>query len=114
MLEGLASLSEDSLLRRATPSSSGLDASDLPPHLKPSVVANHQVEVLFVLCAVLGGKHKARAQDELARLGLVDALTLMFHRLEWGVPAPSAEEDHHGMHGARRLTEKGWGSEFRV
>ena len=30
-----------------------------------------QVEVLFVLCSLLGGKRKAEVQDRLAKLGIV-------------------------------------------
>ena len=58
----------------------------------------HQVEVLFVLCALCGGKRKQAVQDQLAGLGLVRTLADMFARLNWDAPPPPAPEPH-GIHG---------------
>eukprot|EP00898_Chlorokybus_atmophyticus_P003986 jgi/Chlat1/4589/Chrsp290S04333 len=66
--------------------------------LKALTLATHQVEVLFVLCALLGGKCKGQVQDVLAKLGLIPALNKMFDRMDWGV-APPRPPTPHGMHG---------------
>ncbi|CAM9677454.1 unnamed protein product [Scytosiphon promiscuus] len=59
------------------------------------MLAPHQVEVLFVLCTLLGARRKGEAHQALANLGLIDVLGAMFDRLSWGVP-PSTQ----GPHGA--------------
>ncbi|CAM9708343.1 unnamed protein product, partial [Hapterophycus canaliculatus] len=59
------------------------------------MLAPHQVEVLFVLCTLLGARRKGEAHQALANLGLIDVLGSMFDRLSWGVP-PSTQ----GPHGA--------------
>ncbi|GBG69909.1 hypothetical protein CBR_g4736 [Chara braunii] len=56
------------------------------------------VEVLFVLCALLGGKKKELVQDRLAELGLVPILTKWFDKLDWKAPTPPPPEPH-GIHG---------------
>ena len=43
----------------------------------------YQVEVLFVLCTLLGGRRKLDAQDQLNRIGIVPVLDDMFQRLPW-------------------------------
>lgn len=43
----------------------------------------YQVEMLFVLCTLLGGRRKLDAQDILHRLGIVSVLDGMFQRLPW-------------------------------
>ena len=61
---------------------------------------HHQVEVLFVLCALCGGKQKQRVQRLLAELGLVDTLALMFENLDWSSPpTPPGDDPHVGIHG---------------
>ncbi|CAI5962694.1 unnamed protein product [Closterium sp. NIES-65] len=57
-----------------------------------------QVEVLFVLCALCGGKRKEAVQDQLAALGLVGILVDSFDRLNWSAPLPPPAEPH-GIHG---------------
>ncbi|CAI5469549.1 unnamed protein product [Closterium sp. Yama58-4] len=57
-----------------------------------------QVEVLFVLCALCGGKRKETVQDQLAALGLVAILVDSFDRLNWSAPLPPPAEPH-GIHG---------------
>eukprot|EP00850_Spirogloea_muscicola_P011111 SM000068S20543 [mRNA] locus=s68:73193:78835:- [translate_table: standard] len=60
----------------------------------------HQVEVLFVLCALCGGKRKEAVQDSLASLGLIAALNQMFDKLDWDAPPPPAPDPHvGGIHG---------------
>mmetsp|Transcript_2530 Transcript_2530/g.3730 ORF Transcript_2530/g.3730 Transcript_2530/m.3730 type:complete len:1042 (+) Transcript_2530:199-3324(+) len=48
------------------------------------LVGHHQVEVLFVICTLLGGRRKRDVQLRLAELGIVEVLTNMFPRLSWG------------------------------
>ena len=47
------------------------------------LLAPYQVEVLFVLCTLLGGRRKVDAQILLGRLGLVSLMDDMFERLGW-------------------------------
>lgn len=54
------------------------------------------MEVLFVLCTLLGARRKGEAHEALAQLGLVDVLHSMFDRLSWGVPL--RQEGPHGAH----------------
>lgn len=49
-----------------------------PPSLPPL-----QVEVLFVLCALLGGRSKTEVQNRLADLHLAQLLERMFDSLDW-------------------------------
>lgn len=51
-----------------------------------------QVEILFVLCTLLGGRRKLDAQNMLNRLGVIDVLDDMFQRLPWYKERPSGEE----------------------
>jgi hypothetical protein len=44
----------------------------------------HQVEVLFVLCSLLGGKRKVDVQNRLGRAGLVPVLNAVFDHIRWG------------------------------
>ncbi|CAM9788103.1 unnamed protein product, partial [Ectocarpus sp. 13 AM-2016] len=60
------------------------------------MLAPHQVEVLFVLCTLLGARRKGEAHQALAKLGLIDVLDSMFDRLSWGVP--SSTQGPHGAH----------------
>ena len=48
------------------------------------ILAPYQVEVLFVLCTLLGGRRKVDAQNFLNINGLITTLDEMFHRLSWG------------------------------
>eukprot|EP01105_Mastigella_eilhardi_P005469 TRINITY_DN1716_c1_g1_i2.p1 TRINITY_DN1716_c1_g1~~TRINITY_DN1716_c1_g1_i2.p1 ORF type:complete len:841 (+),score=219.08 TRINITY_DN1716_c1_g1_i2:43-2565(+) len=75
-----------------------------PANLSPADVslnafalATHQVELLFVLCALLGGKRKFEVQDKLARLGLIPALNSLYFKIPWG--APETHNAEHGVHG---------------
>lgn len=58
---------------------------------------SHHVEVLFVLCALCGGKKREQVQNDLAELGLVDVLNDMFDKLDWMVSQP--HESTAGNHG---------------
>jgi hypothetical protein len=70
-----------------------------------AAVGGHQVEVLFLLCALLGGPAKVTAQDTAAAAGLVPALECMFGSIDWDAPAEAAAphdaqaDDAHGLHG---------------
>lgn len=48
------------------------------------ILSSFQVEVLFVLCTLLGGRRKVDAQRILARNGVIKILDDMFDRLSWG------------------------------
>lgn len=56
------------------------------------LLAPYQVEVLFVLCTLLGGRRKIDAQTLLGRLGLVPLMDDMFERLGW-TPTGQQNED---------------------
>ena len=43
----------------------------------------YQVEVLFVLCTLLGGRRKMDAQEKLNKCGVIPVLDDMFQRLPW-------------------------------
>ena len=47
-------------------------------------LAPYQVEVLFVVCTLLGGRRKIDAQHFLDENDLIPTLDDMFHRLSWG------------------------------
>jgi hypothetical protein len=66
----------------------------------------YQVEVLFVLCTLLGGRRKLDAQELLNNLGIVPVLDDMFQRLPWYKPSggDETEQDNsssqpNGIHG---------------
>ena len=63
------------------------------------MLAPHQVEVLFVLCTLLGGRRKIDVQRCLAELGLFDVLGAMFERLSWESPAPDRQNPMERIHG---------------
>eukprot|EP01045_Picozoa_sp_COSAG04_P010804 COSAG04_NODE_672_length_11281_cov_16.794402_6_plen_317_part_00 len=79
------------------------EAGGPPSWLKDMHLYSHQVEVLFVLCTLLGGRHKQQAQDKLADLGLVPILSAMFDGQGWG-PASASRCPRAGT---RR--PEGWG-----
>jgi Trpc4-associated protein len=60
-------------------------------------LATHHVEVLFVLCALCGGKKREQVQNQLAKLGLVGVLTNMFDKLDWKASQPRSSS--RGIHG---------------
>ena len=86
------------------------------------ILAPYQVEVLFVLCTLLGGRRKIDTQNLLKNRGLVAILDDLFHRLPFGssgldppdhssasrdgsASAPSQpQEETHGIHGPGKLT----------
>ena len=47
------------------------------------LLSPYQVEVLFVLCTILGGRRKIDAQDILNEAGVIPVLDDMFQRLPW-------------------------------
>lgn len=56
------------------------------------LLAPCQVEILFVLCTLLGGRRKLDAQNMLNRLGIIGVLDDMFQRLPWYKERASGEE----------------------
>ncbi|CAM9815957.1 unnamed protein product, partial [Choristocarpus tenellus] len=63
------------------------------------LLAPHQVEVLFVLCTLVGGRRKPGAQAALANLGLIEVLDSMFDRLSWGSPRSAGPNPLERIHG---------------
>jgi Protein of unknown function (DUF3689) len=60
-------------------------------------LATHLGELLFLLCTLMGGKHRVAAQDRLASLGIGAHLSALFDRVEWREKAhshPSFERLH--------------------
>ncbi len=55
------------------------------------------MEVLFVLCALCGGKKREQVQNRLGELGLVGVLTQLFDKLDW--KATQSRSSSHGIHG---------------
>lgn len=51
------------------------------------LLAPYQVEVLFVICTLLGGRRKIDTQRKLKEYGIIPILNEMFHRLSWGTSA---------------------------
>jgi hypothetical protein len=60
------------------------------------LLAPYQVEVLFVLCTLLGGRRKIDAQNLLDANGLMTTLDEMFHRLTWGSPVRHQSPENSG------------------
>ncbi|CAK9257708.1 unnamed protein product [Sphagnum jensenii] len=60
-------------------------------------LATHHVEVLFVLCALCGGKKREQVQNRLGELGLVGVLTQLFDKLDW--KATQSRSSSRGIHG---------------
>ncbi|CAI6006633.1 unnamed protein product [Closterium sp. NIES-64] len=76
----------------------GAGPAAVATNMAASFMEQQQVEVLFVLCALCGGKRKEAVQDQLAALGLVGILVDSFDRLNWSAPLPPPAEPH-GIHG---------------
>ncbi|CAI5511208.1 unnamed protein product [Closterium sp. Naga37s-1] len=76
----------------------GAGPAAVATNMAASFMEQQQVEVLFVLCALCGGKRKEAVQDQLAGLGLVAILVDSFDRLNWSAPLPPPAEPH-GIHG---------------
>ena len=55
------------------------------------MLAQYQVEVLFVLCTILGGRRKIDMQRMMHELGIISVLNDMFDRLAWGTNADPSE-----------------------
>jgi hypothetical protein len=61
------------------------------------LLAPYQVEVLFVLCTLLGGRRKLDAQRLATQHGLVEVLNDMFYRLSWGINTPHSQSSQHDL-----------------
>ena len=64
----------------------------------------YQVELLFVLCTLLGGRRKIDGQEILKKNGLIQILEELFQRLPWDTCQSFSERDtngisNHGLHG---------------
>eukprot|EP00960_Hanusia_phi_P052164 761291-Hanusia_phi.AAC.4 len=71
--------------------------SDPNENIKALFLLVHRVEILFVLCTLLSGKRKLQVQDRLYSLGIVEALSQGFERLNWGDTTVSLYQER--MHG---------------
>ena len=65
------------------------------------LLAPYQVEVLFVLCTLLGGRRKIDAQRLFKKVDLMPALNDMYQRLSFGVPPNQDDfgQTNGGLHG---------------
>jgi hypothetical protein len=57
----------------------------------------YQVEVLFVLCTLLGGRRKIDAQEMLNECGVIPILDDMFQRLPWDSLSPTRQPISHSI-----------------
>ena len=55
------------------------------------ILGPYQVEVLFVLCTLLGGRRKIDAQEMLNEFGVISILDDMFQRLPWDSLSPTRQ-----------------------
>lgn len=73
------------------------------------ILAPFQVEVLFVLCTLLGGRRQIDAQDILRRHGLIRALEGLFERLSFSRQGQEdsnvSENESEGIHGPGKYIE---------
>lgn len=67
--------------------------------LKALALSTYQVELLFVLYALLSGKRKAELQDRLASLGLVKTATSLFDKTDWLKPPTPLAAHERSIHG---------------
>ncbi|KAG7363961.1 DUF3689 domain containing protein [Nitzschia inconspicua] len=91
-----SSSSNNNLIRSYTPS----DAANIL-QFNALLLGAFQVEVLFVLCTLLGGRRKIDAQEVLKRRGIIPILEDMFERLPWDSLSVSRETiSNSGENGA--------------
>jgi len=67
--------------------------------LKALALSTYQVELLFVLYALLAGKRKAEIQDRLAALGLITTATALFDKTDWLKPPTPLAPHERAPHG---------------
>jgi Trpc4-associated protein len=67
--------------------------------LKALALSTYQVELLFVLYALLAGKRKAEIQDRLASLGLITTATALFDKTDWLKPPTPLAPHERAPHG---------------
>ncbi|CAJ1969482.1 unnamed protein product [Cylindrotheca closterium] len=71
------------------------DAANLL-QLNAFLLGPFQVEVLFVLCTLLGGRRKIDTQELLKKHGIISVLDEMFHRLPWAAATASQQSNSEG------------------
>ena len=81
--------------RRAITSSEAANALQFTALL----LAQYQVEVLFVLCTLLGGRRKLSVQKSLLECNLIPVLEGIFERLSWGKKDTETNTETGGIHG---------------
>lgn len=67
--------------------------------LQAASLSSHQVELLFVLCTLMGGKRKANVQKQLAKLDLPNILMVLVDHITWGEMAQHQSRNDAAMHG---------------
>jgi hypothetical protein len=79
------------------------------------LLAPFQVEVLFVMCTLLGGRRKIDTQKLFGNHGLIPILDDLFHRLPFSrsdtslsgdattFSSSQEQEESHGIHGPGKL-----------
>ena len=68
--------------------------------IKAATLAVHQVEVLFVLCSMMGGKHRKMVQDACTAEDLAGTMCVVFDGMIWDSRhKPHELEDHERPHG---------------
>lgn len=81
-------------------SGGGRASMEMQPHqLLPIdiLLASHQVEILFILTMLLGGKRRRLAVQVLHKFGVVDALLSLFNSIDWDPrhePPPTPHPSH--------------------
>lgn len=106
----------ESVLRRAQGSGSPQMRINTPEdaanelQFNAFILAPYQVEVLFVLCTLLGGRRKLDAQSSLQKRGLVSILDDLFERLSFRRSdrdaSQSSQDEPHGIHGPGKLLRR--------
>jgi len=51
--------------------------------LKSLTLATHQVEILFVICTLLGGTFKSQVQERLTHLSIIPKMDSFFEKINW-------------------------------
>ena len=71
-------------------------ASSLQQQMRNMALANHQVEVLFVICGMLNGRRRAEMQDRTYACGGLKVLKDCIHRSTWECKSHGPRQRIHG------------------
>ena len=89
-LASAAGILSDQVHQRRDSSKTPEDAANML-QFNALLLGPYQVEILFVLCTLLGGRRKVDAQEMLKNNGIIRILDDMFQRLPWGTLSSSRE-----------------------